>query len=382
MAAMTRDTESRRLRVGVVGAGHWARVAHVPGFLSCAEVDLVAICDVDRERAEGLARETGIPRAYGSAAELLEREWPDLVSIATPDDSHFADAGAAIAAGAHVLCEKPLAVSVAEAQLLRRSAREAQVKTKMGFTFRYAPAMMRFRELVTGGELGTPQLLLALQQNGQYLDPATPVHWKMDPARTGGGAIVEYGIHTLDLARWIMGEPTRVCATSRTLIPERPLPDGSGTARIEVDDSTAWLMEFAGGATGVCHAGWATIGRPPGIELRVYGTRGAAEVFLSDEAPGDEALLVGKRDGHVSLAEIPSRLSARLPTTGPWWYRFPTHLIRAFVAEIAQDAVVGPTFDDGVRAQELLEAVQISAREARWVSVRLAHETSWGSRTW
>jgi predicted dehydrogenase len=208
---------------------------------------------------------------------------------------------------------------------------------------------------------------MAFQQNGQFLDPTRPFHWKMDPARTGGGAIVEYGIHTLDLARWIMGDVTRVCAAGRTLVPERPLPLGSA-ARVEVDDSTAWLMEFARGATGICHAGWATVGRPPGLELRVFGSRGAAEVVLSDEVPGEEALLIAGPDGRFQPAELPTRLYKRLADLGSWRRTWPSHLIRQFVAEIVDGVpVLGPSFADGVKAQELLAAVTTSMREQRWV---------------
>src|SRR4051794_41061869 len=116
-----------RYQVGVVGAGSWARAAHIPGFQACPEVDLVALCDVDRELARRVAAERGIPRVYASAAEMLAQESLDLVSIVTPDDAHLADAGAVIAVGAHVLCEKPLATTVADARALAEAAAAAGV---------------------------------------------------------------------------------------------------------------------------------------------------------------------------------------------------------------------------------------------------------------
>jgi predicted dehydrogenase len=129
-------------------------------------------------------------------------------------------------------------------------------------------------------------------------------------------------------------------------------------------------MEFASGATGVSHAGWATVGRPPGLELRVFGSRGAAEVFLSDEVPGEEALLVAGSDGHFLPAEIPTRLYKRVPDLGAWWRTWPGHLIRQFVAEIGDGVpILGPTFEDGVKAQALLEAVTTSMREGQWAEV-------------
>jgi predicted dehydrogenase len=357
------------LHVGVVGAGAWSRAAHVPGFQSCPGVELVAICDVDLERAERVATEAGIPRVYDSTAAMLGAERLDVVSIVTPDDCHRAGAELAITAGAHVLCEKPLATTIEDARFLAALAETRAVRTRVGFTLRYAPAMLRLRELVEEGAIGTPQLLQAFQQNGQFLDPATPFHWKMDRVRTGGGAIVEYGIHTFDIARWIMGEIVSVCASSRTWIPRRLLPEEPALATVDVDDGTAWLMEFASGAMGVCHAGWATAGRPPGLEVRVYGSGGAVRCILSDDLPNMEGLWLAGMDGHFQEAGIPARSSALIAEVGPWWLRWTSGLIRDFVADIETGVSTGPSFDDGVFAQEALAAVVLAVAERRWVDL-------------
>jgi predicted dehydrogenase len=357
------------LRVGVVGTGRWATVAHIPGFRACDGVEIIAICSRNPERGASVGREFGIPNVYASVHDMLSAGPLDIVSVVTEDDKHLEDAGAAIAAGVHVLCEKPLAVLVDDARQLTEAARTAGVRTMVGFTMRFAPAVMRLKELITSGELGDLHLLMAFQQNGQFLDPQRPYHWKMDAARNGGGAIVEYGIHTLDTARWLMGEVSRVNAAGRTLVPERLLPEG-GTARVTADDSTVWMMEFESGVTGICHASWSTVGRPPGLELRVFGSAGAAQVILSDEEPGDEALLVAGPDGRFRRAEIPSRLYKRVPDLGDWSRSWPAHMIRCFVDEIREGTdSKGPTFADGVSAQELLEATTLSMRERRWVDV-------------
>lgn len=357
------------IRVGIVGTGRWATIAHVPGFRACDNVELVAICSRSAERGKAAGRDLGIPNVYTSVHDMLAAGPLDIVSVVTEDDKHLEDAGAAILSGVHVLCEKPLAVSVDDARRLTSDADAAGIRTMVGFTLRFAPAVMRLKELIDTGELGELHMLMAFQQNGQFLDPNKPFHWKMDAARNGGGAIVEYGIHTLDIARWLMGEVTRVNATGRTLVPQRPSPDG-GTAVVTADDSTVWMMEFASGTTGICHAGWSTVGRPPGLELRVYGSRGAAQVILSDEEPGDEALLIAGTDGRFRRSEIPSRLYRRLPDLGDWSRSWPAHLIRHFVDGIVNETpALGPTFADGVRAQELLEAVTTSMRERTWVEV-------------
>jgi predicted dehydrogenase len=160
-----------------------------------------------------------------------------------------------------------------------------------------------------------------------------------------------------------------VCATSQTSVPRRLLPDGSGFAAVEVDDGTAWLMEFAGGALGVCYTGWATAGRPPGLEVRVFGASGAVRCVLSDDLPNAEGLWLAGADGHFQQVEIPARLSALVPAVGPWWLRWTSHLIRHLLAEIETGATTGPTFDDGVFAQKALAAVLLAVAERRWVDL-------------
>jgi predicted dehydrogenase len=237
----------------------------------------------------------------------------------------------------------------------------------MGFTLRYAPAVIHLRELLQTGAIGEIRHVQAFQQNGQFLDPAKPFHWKMDPARTGGGAIVEYGVHTLDLLRWLIGEVDRVSATSRTYVPARPATDG-GMREVRVDDSTAVLLEFVGGATGMCHASWATAGRAPGLEVRVYGSRGALKCALSDDLPGSEGLWIADAaEQRFEPVEIPVRLSDGLPLDLPWWQRFSRGLIEDFVAEIEGRTPASATFADGLAAQRLVEAVVIAAEERRWV---------------
>lgn len=362
--------QEQRLRVGIVGTGHWAAEAHIPGFLACPGVEVAAICSRGGERGEQVARRFAIPRVYKSAEEMVAAGNLDLVSIVTPDDCHAAEAGAAIAAGLNVLCEKPLARTYAEARAMTEAAMTAGVLTKVGFTMRYAPAVMRLQELVAEGFIGTPYLLQMFLQNGQFLSPEKPRHWKMIREHAGAGAVVEYGIHGLDLARWLLGDVARVSAAGRTFIPERPLADGAATVPIDVDDSTVWLMEFANGALAVAHAGWATIGRAPGLDLRVFGSEGAVQCILADDLPSSESLRVATADDQRFVpTTIPARLATPLPMNEPWWRRFHGNLIRHFVDELRAGEAREPTFDDGARAQALLEGLLVSMAERRWVAL-------------
>lgn len=360
-----------KLRVGIVGAGNWARQAHVPGFQRCPDVDVIAICDHDLGRARTVAAETGIPHVFPSIAAMTAATELDLISIVTPDDSHIGDVRVALGAGAHTLCEKPLATTLPAARDLAALADTTGVLTRVGFVMRFAPALSQLRNIVMSGEIGEVQHLQAFQQNGQFLDPTVPFHWKMDRARTGGGAVVEYGIHTIDLTLWLMGAVTSVCAGSRTWVHERLRPDAPGTVHVESDDSTAWLMEFASGASGMCHASWSTVGRAPGLEIRVFGSRGAARCKLSDDLPGAQGLWVAGPDGH--FRQVPPEQFNAVSSTppAPWWVDFSSRLIGDFVAEVQGAPADGPTFADGVAAQEVLDAIILSTQQRRWVDLPL-----------
>lgn len=360
----------RPLRVGIVGAGSWAREAHVPGFQRCLHVDVAAICDVEPERASAVAAAAGIPQVFSSVQAMIAATNLDVISIVTPDDSHPADVRASLESGAHVLCEKPLAVDLDDARDLASRARSAGVRTRVGFVLRFAPALAYLHEIVRSGELGEPRHLQAFQQNGQFLDPAAPFHWKMDRRRTGGGAVVEYGIHTIDLALWIMGAASSVSATSRTWVAERPERERPGYRHVDGDDSTSWLMEFVSGATGLCHASWSTVGRPPGLEIRVYGSRGAARCVLADDLPGAQGFWIAGADGHFRQVFADRSGTEFAKSDHPWWVDFPSRLIGDFVADIRGCPASGPTFADGVAAQEVLAAIILSTRERRWVDLR------------
>ena len=334
-------------------------------------MEVVAICDVDPDRARAVAADAGIPGVFPSIQAMIAATRPNLISIVTPDDSHPEYVVAALASGAHTLCEKPLATHLDVARDLAMRAADAGVRTRVGFGLRFAPALQHLRELARSGELGELQHLQAFQQNGQFLDPSAPFHWKMDRNRTGGGAIVEYGIHTIDLALWIMGGAASVCASSRTLVAARPDPERLAMRPVDSDDSTSWLMEFASGATGLCHASWSTVGRPPGLEIRVFGTRGAARCVLSDDLPGAQGMWTAGTDGRFHQVHEDRKGTTFAQSGDPWWIDFPARLISDFVADIHGEPASGPTFQDGVAAQEVLAAIILSTEERRWVDIPL-----------
>ena len=209
------------VRLGIVGAGLWTERAHLPAFTRLRQVKVCGIADPDVHRARQLANAFGVAHACSDHRELLDLRL-DAIAIVAPDDVHHAVATAAIQMGLPILCEKPLARTVAEAADLVTQAARARVVTKLGFAFRYSPALRRLRQLVHEGFVGRVHSLVVYSQNPQFMTPGRRFTGRWSERGPGGGVFVEYGSHSLDLARWIVGELVELCANARTVVPERP----------------------------------------------------------------------------------------------------------------------------------------------------------------
>jgi predicted dehydrogenase len=357
------------LRVGIVGAGLWTERAHLPAFSRQPGVVVRGIADPDLGRAERLASQFGVERAVRDHESLLDLGL-DALAIVAPDDVHHRVAGAALAAGLPILCEKPLARTVEEsAELATRAAQLGRV-TKLGFVFRYSPALRRIHELAREGYVGRVHSLVVFSQNPQFIDPAAPLHWKMERARAGGGVYVEYGSHSLDLARWLCGEIREVCANARTVVPERMAADGRGPLTVDVDDVCSWLATLEGGVEATFHASWASMHQPWG-DLAVFGDRGSLVWRRRDDAwPFAEVYGATREAATPELLPLPTRLTDGLEWASTWRECFMGNLVRRFVAEVRGEAPAeGATFDDGHRAQLALAAIGTSLAEHRWVRV-------------
>jgi predicted dehydrogenase len=359
-----------RVRVGIVGLGAWGTRAHLPAFAALPDVDVVALVDPDEAAAQRAAAAYGIARVETDAARLLSApDGLDAVVIATPDDTHHALALAAFDAGLHVLCEKPLANTLAAATEMLAAAERAGRVARMGFLFRHSPVASRMHELVTQGLIGDVQLFEHVNVNAQFADPQRPLHWKMQRHRANGGVFVEYGAHTIDLALWFGGPLTRVVAHGVTLIAERPLA-GGGTAPVDGDDAAAWIGVYANGGQALFRSGWASL--PVGAGgMRVYGSRGT--LFWEQRGRDSEALLLATHDDpepRTLLEFTPHESSGE---TGPFplgiYSHYNQRLVEGFVHDIRYRGVTGATFADGLAAQRVLTAMRVSLDEERWVDV-------------
>ena len=370
---------SRRLGVGVIGAHSWAEMAHLPGYAAFERAKLVAICDTVPERAEAMAAKFGVAKIYTDAHDLLADPEVEMVDVCTPTDTHLPLSLAAITAGKHVLSEKPLAHDAKDAFAAARAAREAGVRTKLGFTFRYSPAIRQLQSWIRDGTLGEIFHVHGLEQNSQFLDPTYPLRQVpagADPSTLIPSSIVGYGSHLVDLLRWCAGEFGHVIGSLHNYVPERLVRGYEGMQRIAVDDGTVALVEFASGAQGMLQTSYIAVGNYPGVEVRVYGSKGAAVARLVEEFGVAETLHFATPDA-VEFKPVKVPETAFPPGTDvhtPWAELYYRNLVRHFVAEILDDAEPECTFYDGAKSQEIVNAISRSHFERRWVSLPLYPE--------
>jgi predicted dehydrogenase len=340
-----------------------------------------AICGRDAIAVAAAADRLGWAATETDWKRLVERDDVDLVDVCTPGSSHAEISIAALEAGKHVLCEKPLANTVDEARAMAAAAARAAaggVRAMVGFNFRRVPAVALARELVAAGRLGTLRHVRGAYLGSHLLDPAIPLIWRLQAEHAGSGALGDLGSHAVDLAQYLAGDRIAgVSALTETFVRERPLTDGGGArGPVTVDDAVLFIARFAGGALGSFEATRFATGHTEGLRVELNGELGSIvwdlgalnELRLFD-ATGEPATQ-GFRRIQVTRAGH--------PYAGAWWpdghtigyeHTF-THEVRDLVHAIADGHDPVPSFADGLQVQEVLDAVQRSAASgAGWTQV-------------
>ncbi|MDH3753997.1 MAG: Gfo/Idh/MocA family oxidoreductase [Acidimicrobiia bacterium] len=267
-------------RIGLIGSGYMGR-AHAIAFRAASAVfdlpvdpELEVLADIDAETARSAAASLGFTRSTGDWRQLVADPLVDLVDITTPNIMHVEMASAAIDAGKHVYCEKPLAPTAAEARPLVEAAEAAGVLTMVGLNYLKNPITALAKEIIDSGEIGEVFAFRGAHFEDYMLDPSTLVSpWRFDP-RSGDGVVADLGSHIVSIARYLLGPIVSVAADRRTVIGERTSSEGE-TMTVEVADEMDSLMRFASGATGTVAASWIATGRKMALGCEVRGTEGA-----------------------------------------------------------------------------------------------------------
>jgi predicted dehydrogenase len=347
------------VRVGVIGTGFGASV-QIPGFQLCDGATVVAVASGRLERAREVAAHFGIPHAFDDYRQMLSDVPLDLVSVVTPPYLHAEMVLAAVERGLHVICEKPFALDLAEAQAMLAAAERRGVVHALDHEFRYLPARARFQELVAAGYVGEPRVVRAAELTTFRADPQRPWNWWSDAAR-GGGMLGAIGSHYFDTLRWCFGEIVRLGAQLQTFIAERPLPDDSGRRAVTADDTVAAFFQFASGAQGTLQL--SAVARHPLRRIEVYGSAGS--LILEH----DERLLGGPAGEPLAELEVPERLRPKKTGPAPLVAPFVVLAERVLARIRGEPGPDFPTFHEGVAVQALLDATRRSSAEGRVVAL-------------
>jgi predicted dehydrogenase len=386
---------SEQLRVGMVGyafmgAAHsqaWRTVNHFFDLPLSARMRVV--CGRSSSQVAAAAAKLGWESSTTDWRALVERDDVDLVDICTPGDTHAEIAMAALAAGKHVLCEKPLANSVAEAREMVEAAAAAQahgVRAMCGFNYRRVPAVTLMRQMVADGRIGTIRHVRAVYLQDWIVDPSFPLVWRLRREVAGSGALGDIGAHIIDLTQFVTGQSiTSVSALTETFVRSRPLPSASSglaassssaeTGEVTVDDAALFLARLNGGAIATYEATRFATGRKNGLRVELNGSLGSLVFdfermnelsYYDGSTPGDEQ---GFTQILVTEPTHPY-MAAWWPAGHPIGYEHTfTHDVRDLIEAIAAGADPAPSFSDALQVQLVLDAVSQSAESAQWTKV-------------
>src|SRR5215471_11431106 len=367
-----------KVRVAVVGAGRWAQMAHIPGWQRDPRAEVVALADVDPAALAAAASEFSVPNVTPDYTELLGDPDIDVIDVVTGNRPHFQISWDALSAGKHVLCEKPVHTDYRQTRRAADLAAATGLRTKLGFTFRYAPAIQYAKDLIDAGFVGEPYIFNGFEQNSQWIDPATPLRQfdpEHDPGQVAVSSIEGYGAPIIDIMHWWLDSPlTAVVGAMRNFVPERVIRDTGKMTRANIDDGDMWIAEFAGGALASIQSSYVTVGNYPGIEARLYGSEGALIVRLVDEFGICQTIKTARKDAvEFEEREIPARFFPPDGHSGePWEYLFYSNLITDFITEIRADsAATQGDFAQAALVQETINAFEASYRQRAWVSFPL-----------
>lgn len=388
MAGRRAEGEAPEVGVGMLGYAFMGK-AHTNAYKKIpymmypppAIPRLIAIAGRNEAAVAEAARRYGYERYYTDWRQMLEDDRIQLFDNGGPNDQHAEPSIAAAEAGKHIICEKPLGRNAEESKAMLDAVTRAGVKHMVAFNYRFVPAVLLARDLIQSGRLGRIYHFRAV-----YLQEWIMPHynqgmiWRLSKERAGSGALGDLGAHIIDLGRFLVGEITAVSAMTRTFVEERPLPDGRGSGKVDVDDAFVATVAFDNGAIGSLEATRFAAGRKNFNSFEINGEKGSLrfnlerlnelEVFWVDEQPRET------QGFHQVLVSEPYH-----PFWEHWWPQ--GHIIgweHTFVHEMAHlldciannkdVAPLGATFEDGYRNAVICDAILESAASKRQVDVR------------
>ncbi|OGO63753.1 MAG: dehydrogenase [Chloroflexi bacterium RBG_19FT_COMBO_55_16] len=366
-----------------MGKAHTNAMKKIPYMMypPVAIPKLVAISGRSEASVFEAMKRFGYQKYYTDWRKMVEDPEVQLVDNGGPNDTHAEPSILAAKLGKHVLCEKPLARTAAEAKEMLEAVEKAGVKHMVAFNYRFVPAVRQIRNLIDQGALGQIYHFRAVYLQ-EWIMPHynAPKWWRMDKEIAGSGAIGDLGAHIIDLAHYLVGGMKSVAAMTRTFIPERPMPDGKGTGVVDVDDAFVAAVEFENGAIGTLESTRFAGGRKNYNCFEINGEKGSLR-FNLERMNELEVFWIGEQPKETQGFHTVMVTEGYHPWWGNWWPH--GHIIgweHTFVHEInhlldciVNDKQVGPhgaTFEDGYRAAVICDAISESAQTKKHVDVK------------
>lgn len=390
MAGARAEGEAPRIGVGMLGyafmgKAHTNALKKLPYMMypPAAVPVLAAIAGRNEAAVNEAARRYGYAKAYTDYRDMIADPAVQVFDNGGPNDAHAEPTILAAQAGKHVFCEKPLARTAEEAARMVEAVQKAGVKHMVAFNYRFVPAIVQARRLIESGALGRIFHYRAVYLQEWIIDPNFPKIWRLDKTVAGSGALGDLGAHVIDLARFLVGEPTQVMGMTRTFIEQRPLPDGSGMGKVDVDDAFVSLLQFENGAIGTIEASRFCQGRKNYNCIEINGEKGTIQfnlermnelnVFWADDEPKET------RGFHNVLVT-----ESYHPYWANWWphghiigweHTFVHEFSHFFEAILGQHGVApyGADFVDGYRNAVICDAIVESSNSRSSVDIRYAY---------
>jgi predicted dehydrogenase len=359
-----------RVHIGVIGTSGFADLLHLPNLKSHPRAKLAAICGRNRDRADEMASKYDIPRVFTDYRDMIEKGELHAVVIITPDDLHYPMTMAALDAGLHVLCEKPMALNATQAREMYKVAETAGVKHMVFFTHRWSPYQSYLKQLVEGGYIGRCYHCQIRYLSGGGRQPG--YGWRSDRQRSNG-VLSDLGSHAIDWARWYAGDIARVSGHLATFV-DRPGLEGASLD--PANNAATLLLEFETGAQGIIQVSAVAHVADRGQEQHIilHGESGTLELEISF-LNGFTGQIRGARqdEEQIGVLPVPEELWGDVDPTDPsaLFEIFLRQSIgdRLFIDGIVDDRPVTPSFYDGLKAQEVIDAAIESHRSGNWVAL-------------
>ncbi len=343
-----------KLRIGVIGLGMGRH--HIVGYQSNPNAEVVAVADLDERLRQEMGDKFGVPKRYASGEQMLQEEKLDIVSIATPNKFHKPLTIAALQAGCHVLCEKPMAMNAGEAREMQAAAEKAGKRLMINFSYRFTEQSMALKREVESGVVGDIYFARTIWHRRRGFPKFGG--WFGIKELSGGGPLIDLGVHRLDLALWLMDYPKPVWVMGSTYDHLASGLAKAQGARYDCEDLAVGLIKCANGATVEIEASWgANIKEAELMETRLLGTKGGLVQRNIEETYKWEAEIYVERNG--------SQFDEKLHTAGQYTHSAMYHLVDSIVNNRPHIA----TGEEGILVMEILDAIYKSAAEGQPVKI-------------